>query len=562
MLVTAPINPRSHLRRGLRKTIVTKKRGFFDKWSTYESELLRQEIVENLHQSSYEGDTYSFFSGLGPLSLSDSIPQSSVYRAIQLRALFSKDVSMCTPHDRRMVALQSFVESEASCKSTNDIFRLHSYSSEVASVIFYAQQKIASVLGDVPLIKEIPMDFGPGASADTRGKTSRRWKISNPPSISTQLLRSGFLNRYLAQIPHWIAHHKKCVIKEGNLEFVPKNYKTDRSIVIEPSLNGYIQKGIGTILKQKLLAVGVDLRDQSVNRERARISSVDGRYATIDLSAASDSIAHNLVMELLPIPWFELLSSCRTDSVTYQSNTFALEKFSSMGNGYTFELESLIFWALSFGISRLHSLRFDVTVYGDDIICNPELASRISEIFPQFGFKVNDSKSYFNGNFRESCGFDALLGVDVRPFFLKDKFSCHTVVSMFNFLTRKPWFDPDGEIRRILLRTLPSRYRIYGPDGYGDGHLVGRLHRCLQRYRKRGYSGFTFFTHVELSHKDESTLETDHISCLPNTLFDRSEVRPWFDLHKDIPGNSFFSLRRPKGLRRKHKKVRVYVLGM
>jgi hypothetical protein len=52
----------------------------------------------------------------------------------------------------------------------------------------------------------------------------------------------------------------------------------------------------------------------------------------------------------------------------------------------------------------------------------------------QFGFKVNTHKSFWKGNFRESCGMDAYSGIDVTPTYMRrllpvDRTDSHGVAS-------------------------------------------------------------------------------------------------------------------------------------
>jgi hypothetical protein len=59
----------------------------------------------------------------------------------------------------------------------------------------------------------------------------------------------------------------------------------------------------------------VRFTDQSVNRELARLGSIDGSYATIDLKDASDMISNDLVIEVFGkvAPTFlQLIQDCRS----------------------------------------------------------------------------------------------------------------------------------------------------------------------------------------------------------------------------------------------------------
>lgn len=207
------------------------------------------------------------------------------------------------------------------------------------------------------------------------------------------------------------------VVKGSKFITVPKTAKTDRGICIEPGLNMYVQLGIGAYIRKRLSFIGLDISHQDRNQELAR-RAYKCNFATIDLSAASDSISRVLVERALPPDWVSLLSSCRSYNTVINGVAKPLEKFSSMGNGFTFELETLLFYALCKVIipSHFHS---DISVYGDDIIVPQEYANDLIEALEFLGFRVNQQKSFLAGNFFESCGTDWFKGVNVRPFYLK-----------------------------------------------------------------------------------------------------------------------------------------------
>jgi hypothetical protein len=90
-----------------------------------------------------------------------------------------------------------------------------------------------------------------------------------------------------------------------------------------------------------------------------------------------------------------------------------------MGNGYTFELETLIFWALARAVSYFSGIRGEISVYGDDVILPCDVAKRYMRIARWFGFIPNESKSFVDGYYRESCGKHYYRGYDVTPFFVR-----------------------------------------------------------------------------------------------------------------------------------------------
>jgi len=533
-------------------------RQFFHIWKRVDSDSLRSRLLGLLGYPN-EGDAFETFSKLPELGPEQ--PFDAYLRNRQALSLFSKDEDMRGPIDKREAAWESFLASESTCKSVNGHLRNGSFANgDAGHIIWYAQRKIASILGDVPDLDELELSFGSGASTScSKQKVSARWKLSSPPSISESAVTA--LQALIRTLPLLFRHHKKVEVHNGKLDFVPKNYKTMRSICIEPTVNVMVQRGIGTSMKRKLLKAGVDLYDQSVNRRRAQQGSITGNLATIDLEKASDSVSYLLVMELLPWDWFELLSTYRTPVVSYRDTLLRLEKFSSMGNGFTFELESLIFYALSYGIAKHFAIPFDLTVYGDDIVATTPLAKLIQTWFPLFGFSVNMRKSFIEGPFRESCGGDFVNGLDVRPFYLKGRFSYHKVVCFYNFLVRKPSFDPDEKLRQCLLECLPEKFRIFGPDGYGDGHLVSDDPVFLVPYgRNRGYSGYTFQTFVSIPKRITEVCDGDILlpayvsSLIPST---RNYLRD--SVRSNAPDH--LNVRVSKEEQLDSKLVKIYVFG-
>lgn len=211
----------------------------------------------------------------------------------------------------------------------------------------------------------------------------------------------------------------------GSMMFtVNKKTEIDRVACKEPEINMFLQRCVGQHLKGRLLKNGIDLRDQTVNQELAKVAVQRG-LATVDLSAASDSISAQLVREFLPNDWFEFLDDIRVKQVeipeTFNGECFThdLEMFSSMGNGFTFELETLIFWAITRAVSYYSGVKGRISVYGDDIICPTGIVPRLQRLFHFFGFRLNEDKSFWSGEFRESCGYHYHGPVDVTPFYLR-----------------------------------------------------------------------------------------------------------------------------------------------
>lgn len=481
----------------------------------------------------------------------------SLYCARQCVAFFSKRDDIDLGIDRKELAFSKFIESELCCRLTNErVIRARSEqtSARVASVLYMAQRKIERILGDLPSLSELDIAFGPGANTNVRKTTSSRWKLAAKPACSADMASSVF--QLLAEIPSYTSFHGTNIyelpssdgvdrttqddpigwsvpveVHDGNLMFVPKDAKIDRAIIVEPSMNSLLQKGYGSHIKRRLMKHGVNLYDQSINRGRAREGSMHNRLMTVDLSSASDTIAKELVSELLPLDWYLALNECRTSTVVYSDKNWdyriRLEKFSSMGNGFTFELESLIFYALTQAVCHYEGVKPDVTVFGDDIICPSIVYDALEEVFSFCGFSINKSKSFRDGNFRESCGADYFKGVNVRPFYQRTTWSWATLTSFHNFLVRSGWSVLFPDLLEYTVQGRPDSLRNYGPDGFGDGHLLGEWSAEPFR-RDRGWGGYTFKTWVSLPLRKKDICGGD--SLLPSySVYRRMSASESFD---------------------------------
>lgn len=252
-------------------------------------------------------------------------------------------------------------------------------------------------------------------------------------------------------------------IVKGNVGFtVRKNAETDRFCAKEASGNMMLQTSLGQHIRVNLKRVfGVDLNDCTRNQYWAFVGSLTGGYATLDLKSASNSLTVLLVYLLLSQEWFDAFNMCRSKYGTYDGiNSHRWEMFSSMGNGFTFELESLIFWALSESIRRLTGTPGITTVFGDDIITPTPIAHSVIAVLNYCGFHINTEKSFIKGTFRESCGAHFKDGFDVTPLYV-----------------RKPITDTCGLIH--ILNALRYWGRMKG------GIVDERLTPLYRKYRRR-----------------------------------------------------------------------------
>ena len=396
-------------------------------------------------------------------------------------SILSKQKNLDTGADLEAEAIRRFTASEAQCKESN--LRILSSRAGVidalsSAVISTARRKISRLLGDFDWSKLEPgYGWGPGATNDMRRRRAFvDLKLCELPISVTSRARFIF-ERVLKADLHWSA----CVLgvsvgdilgpfsfrddvflitEECVIDTVPKNAKTHRVIAKEPRANGFLQKGAGGYLRWRLKRVGIDLDDQTVNQDGAKRAYQD-HLATLDLKAASDSMPIELVYELLPLDWAHALDQLRSHKALLPSGeTITLQKFSSMGNGFTFELESLVFWAISSSVADLLSNVERVLVYGDDIIVAAEIAEEVVRQLAFVGFTVNKEKSFITGNFYESCGRHYFQGEDVTPIYQKEDITDEVeLLRCGNRLIRYAWRQ--GSLRELRNELSGAWHCVY-----------------------------------------------------------------------------------------------------
>jgi hypothetical protein len=369
--------------------------------------------------------------------------------------LLCKYKGLKTGLDLEEEALRRFTASEAQCRESNNRIkasRVSGINPFTAAVISTAARKIARLLGpfDDSLL-ERGFGWGPGATDDIpRRRAFVDTKLCELP-ISVTRRSLPWIRKVISADLHWSATVLGIRVEDLTVPFsflpgvfrvtetciidtVPKNAKTHRVIAKEPRANGFLQKGVGSYMRRRLKRVGIDLDNQGLNQDGAKRAFHEG-LATLDLKAASDSVPIELIYELLPVDWAFALDDFRSHQAEMpDGSVITLQKFSSMGNGFTFELESLIFWAIASSVMSLKADRSRTLVYGDDIIIPSAHAEDVVQSLAFIGFSVNKEKSFISGAFYESCGKHYFHGYDVTPIYQKE--TIHDEVNMLRFGNR------------------------------------------------------------------------------------------------------------------------------
>ncbi len=402
----------------------------------------------------------------------------------QISRTFKKVFEVCEP-DRVEAAVKRWVELDAQLPSSADIkSSLDPYAPFVAQILF--GQLIGSAL-TAPLEGR----HGPGAVAERFG-TNSRWNFHSISYSAETLVGPEY---FRATWESLVQRPPERAIVPARLEAVPKTAEKPRLICIEASYNQYIQQAMMQNLRRGLRdARSVCAFDtQTPNRDMARDGSVSGEIATIDLSDASDRVSLALVEQLFGFnpAFLRYLKLSRSPFAQLPDGGLVLlNKFASMGSALTFPVEAMVFTVLvvtsicraegSFlprSIRALGRRGSGLSVYGDDIIVPVAHAHRVISDLEAVGLKVNESKSFLSGKFRESCGCDAYDGRDVTPIYLRrrlpnDRAETDETISSISF--RNQMFERLGEdswtvryLDSVLRDRVRAPYVPVGTAGYG-----------------------------------------------------------------------------------------------
>jgi hypothetical protein len=410
-------------------------------------------------------------------------------------------------------AIGKFLRAEECCRRYNLKLRRVSYSSfRLDDILSRMSSNISHVLGFSPNLKKIygECGFGPGASIGVHGRStnlarkllSERWTCtpSALPYAAASMLQDHHLFELLLKDGDFVCmdpvkfreefDRKVQLVHYNKIVTVPKTTIVDRTIAVEPLLNGYLQKGVDVFMRQRLKRIGIDLSDQGRNQRLALSGSYPGQddpFVTIDLSMASDSISSALVRRLLPPDWYHFLDAIRSPAYLLPGSKEAVryEKFVSMGNGFCFPLETLIFAS----VCMLYSKPVDFSVYGDDIVIRQSVARKVITTLWSIGFRHNPNKTFLEGPFRESCGADWFAGRDVRPLALDYEFdSLNSIIKFHNMSKSKPFWDLFfSEVRDYLWSVVPSNIRMCRPY---KGNVYGAFEVPLDLFQSSPFSSW------------------------------------------------------------------------
>lgn len=311
------------------------------------------------------------------------------------------------------------------------------------------------------------------------------------------------------------------LVRMSETLFVPKSYKTFRTISMEPATLMFYQQGVQRAIYNQVrrgpLNRYMGFEDQTRNQELARKASIDGYYATIDLSSASDSVSYELVKKVFKGTWLlKYLVALRSKwTLLPDGRIVELKKFAPMGSALCFPIETIIFAAICDNVTREHGVPGQYSVYGDDIILPADCGERLIEVLTLLGFVTNVSKSFISKDcwFRESCGGEFCWGVNVTPMKVSRKYNHRSDDIRFtalialansayslNFRHLRYFFIE--KMRRLGIIPLFSPTSLLS-DNYTNYHAKRRWNKNLQRIEVLTSKSVTSYSKKALHEQDE-----------------------------------------------------------
>jgi hypothetical protein len=398
---------------------------------------------------------------------------------------------------------------------------------------------------------------GPGAVSDLKADVTKY----SFPSWSDKL-DQVFPYADLAFIDHmhWVDESDRpCINHEqpSRLLMVPKTAKGPRLIASESVSHQWCQQIILAYLnhgiQNSILKSCISLKDQNPSRDMVLKASHNRSHATIDLSAASDRVSCWFVERAFRRnkSLLRALHASRTRSIIngtsigeWTTESFALAKFSTMGSACTFPIQSILFAMVciatllseenhNWTLHRVRKISRTVRVFGDDIIIPTDHFDAVCRNLSVLGLKVNDTKSFSEGHFRESCGMDAWGGFDITPARLNCVPNISRPTSLMSTVDASNNFYLKGYWRTAayIESTIPQWVRKHLPVVASDCGSFGLISHSGEQYDHLRSRWNASYQRVEVK---VTRIKSRVIRCLQtgiHDLFQYFTERPAPDTH-------------------------------
>jgi hypothetical protein len=281
------------------------------------------------------------------------------------------------------------------------------YRTSTLRVLKRARQIISKILGDYNLEEHLDScRFGKRACKGTPARNSYiDCKLENATGSLEHLvwfyktyLPTDNLLRGLVESAQKSANPQVCT--DLDMVNVDKNWKIKRGIVPNTLIGSFHSYGLGAVISDRLMEEGLNITTlQKKHRRLAKRYSRTRKHVTADVSNASNSFTYPMLARLLPRRWLREVTRGRIPYIHVKGGPFdgyhRIQSYMLMGIGYTFPLQTLLFYGLITAIGQLlHVSDLKVSVYGDDLIYPSKLHHYVTEVFDDLGIQLNPDKTY------------------------------------------------------------------------------------------------------------------------------------------------------------------------
>lgn len=428
----------------------------------------------------------------------------------------------------RTACLHKFLDTEIGNKErNNNISNGKGLDNELILCIIKARSVIQQLIGETPTYRCVEKSHFTGGASTSRKRDVSVVELKYIPTWGALNCSKNALPFFEAATRgQFIGYEEAQLIDlmrginisdESKWDSVPKDPECDRTIIIGNDCNVFLQRGSGIYIRERLKLRGIDLQDQSRNQRLAKTASVRGDLVTHDAVDSSNRIVTECVRMLLPDRWFRYLNAISERvCILPDGSRHELELFSSMGNGFTFELQSMIYFALavaSMPYGADECVRRGVGIFGDDVIIPCDAYPLFLRLLTFFGMEANAAKSYSTGIFRESCGGHYLFGTDATPFYIREPLSPDDPSTIYKFVNElRLWYygnyedtydDGIEEVIDSVVRRLPKYMRgcvpcSYGPDTGFYCVADGRPVRLTKNSKQHEFLVFHAYVDVQV----------------------------------------------------------------
>jgi hypothetical protein len=211
---------------------------------------------------------------------------------------------------------------------------------------------------------------------------------------------------------------------------VPKQLTSLRTVCPEDSWHARVQGALSKCVRRKWENLGLDklfcYKYQERSRAAAALGAKAGQFATIDSTAASDTVFRDWIREI-DHPSLNYLLEYMPTHVKWGSTMYPMEMFGTMGSPLTFDVEMIIFYIdcrlsellCHFGdtedTAKLPAWHYIDVIFivGDDLSVPNCWAETLLDVMVALHRIPNREKTYHSGPYRESCGAEYLGNLDV-----------------------------------------------------------------------------------------------------------------------------------------------------